>query len=115
MLPCCRHWEIKKDFRTGGISCRHGQWTTQQIYDYHLKGDPMKTFGIGQAVKEMQDGNRVCRSGWNGKGLWVAIQRVPGEMTEPYVYMKTAQGGRIPWLCSQADLLAIDWELVSEA
>jgi hypothetical protein len=33
-------------------------------------------------------------------------------MTQPYVYIHTVQGDRIPWLCSQADLLAIDWEVV---
>jgi hypothetical protein len=28
-----------------------------------------------------------------------------------HVDMKTAQGYVVPWLCSQADLLATDWEL----
>jgi hypothetical protein len=72
---------------------------------------------IGDAVKAMQKGGKVCRAGWNGKDMWVALLRptpAPGVtyMTEPYVYMKTAQGGLIPWLCSQADLLADDWEVV---
>lgn len=70
-------------------------------------------FGIGQAVKVMQEGGKVCRSGWNGKGMWLMLQS-PDEhskMTEPYVYMRTAQGGLIPWLCSQADLLAVDWQI----
>ena len=68
--------------------------------------------GIGWAVKQMQNGSRVCRPGWNGKGMWLAIQFPDEEsmMTEPYVYMSTAQGGLIPWLCSQADLLAVDWD-----
>jgi hypothetical protein len=35
-------------------------------------------------------------------------------MTLPYVYMFTAQGDLIPWLCSQADLLARDWQVVIE-
>lgn len=39
------------------------------------------------------------------------MQHEHSKMTEPYVYMKTAQGGLIPWLCSQADLLATDWEI----
>ena len=74
----------------------------------------------------MREGARVARPGWNGKGMWLALQPSPyadgktppalpeGEvwMTEEYIYMKTAQGGRIPWLCSQADLLAEDWEIV---
>ncbi len=75
----------------------------------------MDTTGIGWAVKHLQNGQKVCRSGWNGKGMWLELQR-PDEnskMTEPYVYMKTAQDGLIPWLCSQADLLATDWELAS--
>jgi hypothetical protein len=69
--------------------------------------------GIGWAVAALRRGGRVARAGWNGKDMWLELQ-VPdsrSKMTEPYVYMKTAQGGLIPWLCSQADLLAIDWEL----
>ena len=68
---------------------------------------------IGWAVQALMQGKKVCRAGWNGRGMHLALQ-TPDEdskMTEPYVYMKTAQGGLIPWLCSQADLLAEDWEL----
>lgn len=68
--------------------------------------------GIGWAVKEMQDGNRVTRRGWNGRNMYLELQ-VPdahSKMTLPYVYMKTVQGDRVPWLCSQTDLLATDWE-----
>ena len=72
-----------------------------------------KSFDIGQAIKEMMTGNRVRRSGWNGKGMWLKLQ-VPdanSKMSLPYVYMCTAQGDLVPWLCSQTDLLATDWEL----
>jgi hypothetical protein len=68
-------------------------------------------FGIGQAVKEMRNGNRVSRAGWNGKNMWLALQ-VPDEhskMSLPYVYMRTADEKLVPWLCSQTDLLAMDW------
>jgi hypothetical protein len=67
---------------------------------------------IGWAVKQLHNGGRVRRSGWNGKGMWLELQR-PDEhskMTLPYVYMSTAQGDLVPWLCSQTDLLATDWE-----
>lgn len=86
-------------------------------------------FGIGQAIKEMRDGKRVCRQGWNGKSMFLFL--VPGstfkvnrapllgiypEGTEiqyhPHVDMKTAQGYVVPWLASQADLLAEDWQIV---
>lgn len=71
-------------------------------------------FGIGQAVKEMRDGKKIRRAGWNGKGMWLMLQ-VPdahSKMTLPYVYMHTAQGDLVPLLCSQTDLLAVDWEVI---
>ena len=73
-------------------------------------------FSIGSALTAMYAGLRVRRAGWNGKGMWIALQLpdANSKMTEPYVYMRTAQGGLIPWLCSQADLLAADWEIVHE-
>lgn len=68
---------------------------------------------IGWAVKQLQNDDRVRRAGWNGKGMWLELQK-PDEhskMTLPYVYMSTAQGDLVPWLCSQTDLLATDWEM----
>jgi hypothetical protein len=70
---------------------------------------------IGWAIQQMYAGDKVRRRGWNGRNMWLALQ-VPDEnskMTQPYVYMSTAQGGLIPWLCSQADLLATDWEIAA--
>jgi Protein of unknown function (DUF2829) len=73
---------------------------------------PMQMQGIGWAVKNMFHGIPVRRRGWNGRGMFIAIQLPDSlsKMTEPYVYMKAAHGELIPWLCSQADLLATDWE-----
>jgi len=68
---------------------------------------------IGWAVHHLQHGGRVRRAGWNGKGMWLELQ-VPDEhskMTMPYVFMSTVQGDLVPWLCSQSDLLATDWEV----
>jgi hypothetical protein len=70
--------------------------------------------GIGAALKHLRAGGKVRRAGWNGKGMWLALQ-VPDEhskMSLPYVYMKTADHKLVPWLCSQTDLLATDWEAV---
>lgn len=77
---------------------------------------------IGEAVEALKRGQLVARSGWNGKGMWIALQipDVNSKMTEPYVFMKTAARDGdiefkmrlIPWLCSQADLLADDWCVV---
>jgi hypothetical protein len=69
---------------------------------------------IGDAVASLRVGMRVTRIGWNGKGMYLELQ-VPdsfSKMTLPYVYMRTAQGDLVPWLCSQTDLLATDWMIV---
>jgi len=74
--------------------------------------DDKMTFQL--ALTFLKEGRSVAREGWNGKGMWIALQR-PDEnskMTLPYIYMKTAQGGLVPWLASQTDILAEDWILV---
>lgn len=68
--------------------------------------------GIGWAVKQMENGLSVTRAGWNGPGQYLNMQ-VPDEnskMTLPYIYIHTVQGDLVPWLCSQTDILAIDWD-----
>jgi hypothetical protein len=90
---------------------------------------------IGWAVSCMRAGGRVARAGWNGKGMYIAYQagypdgipinentaRATGEPLGavrrflPYVGMRTADGSFVPWLCSQTDLLATDWDLVPKA
>jgi len=81
------------------------------------------------ALDAIKNGNRVARAGWNGKGMFIFM--VPGsvflvnrppllgifpEGTEvryhAHVDMKTADGQIVPWLCSQTDLMAEDWEHV---
>lgn len=66
---------------------------------------------FGWAIKQLQNGEKVSRFGWNGKGMWLRLQ-VPdanSKMTLPYIYMSTAQGDLVPWLASQTDILSTDW------
>ena len=69
---------------------------------------------FGWAVERLKDGCAVARKGWNGKGMWIALQRpdANSKMTLPYTYMSTVTGDLVPWLASQTDILAEDWELV---
>ena len=70
-------------------------------------------FDFGMALKRLKEGYRVRRAGWNGKGMWVELQ-TPDEhskMTLPYLYLKTVDGKLVPWLASQTDILAEDWEM----
>ena len=76
-------------------------------------------FGIGKAIKLLKNGFRICRKGWNGKNMWLELQ-VPDEnskMTLPYIYIEYPvghvaypEGCRVPWLASQTDILAEDYE-----
>lgn len=68
------------------------------------------------ALSALKNGFKATREGWNGKGMWIALQE-PDEnskMTLPYIYMKTADGQLVPWLASQSDLLVEDWKVVKE-
>lgn len=89
---------------------------------------------FSQALQCLKEGLRVQRSGWNGKGMYVALQkgypsgvainRNTAEATGlpegtvckflPYLMMKTAQNEFVPWLISQTDALAEDWQLYKD-
>lgn len=76
---------------------------------------------FGQALDSMKLGQRVARSGWNGKGMWLRIQTpdANSKMTLPYIYIEYPvghpaypNGSRVPWLASQTDILSEDWAIV---
>ena len=90
----------------------------------------MELTDFGWALRMLRRGEKVQRSGWNGKGMWLLL--VPGSskikpvagtpysnagITEsvninPHIDMFTAQGEMQPgWLASQTDMLAEDWQL----
>ncbi len=83
---------------------------------------------FGQAIEALKQGEKVARQGWNGKGTflyYVPENRYPattaigasiaGEDGKveygAYIAMKTAQGNVVPWLASQTDVLAEDWQI----
>ena len=76
---------------------------------------------FGQALDSLKLGQRVARSGWNGKGMWLRIQTpdANSKMTLPYIYIEYPvghpaypNGSRVPWLASQTDILSEDWVIV---
>ena len=68
---------------------------------------------FSQALDKMKHGCHFTREGWNGKNMYIEIQRPDknSKMTLPYIYMRTVTGDLIPWLASQTDILADDWEI----
>ena len=84
---------------------------------------------FGEALKKLKEGRKVRRKGCNGKGMF--IYYVPKGEYKPctviaeqlvnenglveygaYIAIKTVQGKVVPWLASQTDILAEDWEVV---
>ena len=77
---------------------------------------------FGDAISGLKKGKRMARKGWNGKGIFIELQ-VPdahSKMTHPYIYIDTtglqtdnpdAPKSLVPWLASQTDMLAEDWEI----
>ncbi len=87
---------------------------------YRRAEGPAQSLTFGDALHYLKLGFTVARSGWNGKGMWVAMQR-PDEhskMTLPYLYLcyppdaANTPGARVPWLASQTDMLAEDWRIM---
>lgn len=69
---------------------------------------------FGAALNALKAGARISRAGWNGKGMWVELQRpdAHSKMSLPYVFMRTATGELVPWVASQSDVLADDWSVI---
>lgn len=84
---------------------------------------------FGKALELLKDGKLVGRAGWNGKGMF--LYYVPGSQFQvnrapllgifpegttinyhAHIDMKTASGDCVPWLASQTDILAEDWQEV---
>lgn len=81
---------------------------------------------FGMAIESLKSGLLVERAGWNGKGMWLMMvyqddyaiydssdiypANFEGKML-PWIGMQTAQGDFVPWLASQTDMLAEDWQI----
>lgn len=102
-----------------------------------MSGQLGQSMSFSQALMALEDGFRVTRPGWNGKGMWLFLQtgklvhpadvthpilsayatnkdslRKPGLCIRPWIGMFTADEEMVPWVASQSDLLAKDWMIV---
>lgn len=82
---------------------------------------------FGVALTALKQGHCATRAGWNGRGMFIymvpgsqfVVNRAPmlgiyppgTEITYlPHLDMRTVNGACVPWLASQTDILAEDWE-----
>lgn len=103
-------------------------WSPAEQFDAAYQASGLMSFG--HATFALEEGKKVCRSGWNGKGMFLYL--VPanaypaqtqvakdywGEDAKvpygAYIAMKTAQDNVVPWLASQTDVLAHDWMVLT--
>lgn len=89
----------------------------EKVLTEHPETEANNTHSFGWALRQLKKGLKVARKGWNGKGLWLELQRpdAHSKMTLPYIYMnypkgdKYHDGCRVPWSASQTDMLEEDW------
>jgi hypothetical protein len=107
-------------------------WSPKDVFEKAYQ--PITAMSFSGALAALKAGKKVCRAGWNGKGMFLFFN--PGsevKVTEgrplaasfpvgteckmlPYIMMKTAALDLqfVPWLASQTDILADDWMIIGE-
>jgi hypothetical protein len=64
---------------------------------------------FGEALEVLKGSGKVCRKGWNGKGMWIELHQ-SDELDSTFIVIHGSRGEVIPWLASQSDVLAEDWQ-----
>ena len=101
-------------------------WSPKEQFENAYRPTTGMSFGL--AIEALKKGHLVQREGWNGKGLKLAlVGRGAGGFYEisfsevstlPYIVIiyplgaKNTPGAIVPWLASQTDMLADDWQIV---
>lgn len=103
-------------------------WSPKDVFERAYKSSGNLSFG--DALEYLKLGKKVARKGWNGKGMFIfLVQSSEFKVNRPpllgiyeegtpisyqaHIDMKTADGTIVPWLASQSDMLANDWEVIS--
>lgn len=72
------------------------------------------SFDFGVALEYIKKGLKVCRKGWNGKGMYVKLEKGGDyEFSEinPFFVIKNTSNSFNTWVPSVSDLLATDWTI----
>lgn len=108
-------------------------WSPKDVFENAYRPTDRLSFGL--AIEALKQGKRVARSGWNGKGMWLALGGTPvtleadkfwnphskahaianggSAVVEPYIIMKTVRESiQMGWNPTQSDVLADDWLIV---
>jgi len=75
----------------------------------------MNTLTFGEAIEALKSGYKVCRKGWNGKGMYIEYCKDKDHdfsIIEPFLLIKNVKNSFNTWVPSISDLMAEDWEVV---
>lgn len=102
----------KVEYEDGYIS-----WSPKDVYESAYRPTAGMSFGL--AIEAMKKGLKVARVGCNGKGMWLELFKIythtpiqEGRNMQPFIAMKTVDNTYVPWLASQTDMLADDWQII---
>ncbi len=115
-------------------------WSPKDVFERTYRRNRDRGMTFGTAIDAMKHGCRVARSGWNGRGMCIWLNKGSFDMSNRYlgddtvagiarhlfewgdrgtgtrlpnINMQTAGGDLLTgWLASQTDMLAEDWEIV---
>ena len=118
-------WEQDKDGKPGyAVKYPDGyiSWSPKGVFEeaYRVAEGDDQALTFGDALHFLKLGCKLQRRGWNGDGLTVELQR-PDEHSKtilPYIFLIyppcaiNTPGFRVPWVASQTDMLAEDWQIV---
>ena len=99
-------------------------WSPKEAFENAYRKSGEMTFG--HALEALKHGEKVARTGWNGKNQYIQLatcisyKTTDGEIinaeheaigNKAIAFVGTS-GVQLGWLASQADMLAEDWEIV---
>jgi hypothetical protein len=97
-------------------------WSPKDVFEKAYRRIDAMTFGL--AIEAIKKGLHVQRKGWSGKNMWLVLVKSSNYTVDyvrsgsceicPWIGVKTADDKFIPWLASQSDMLAEDWQVIKE-
>jgi hypothetical protein len=94
-------------------------WSPKEQFEKAYQ--PLNSLSFCHALEALKAGERVSRAGWNGKNMWLVLVtsanyavdavRSGSHCVRPFIGMKTANDEFVPWVASQSDMLANDWQV----
>lgn len=106
----------------------YSSWSPKEPFEESYR--TLDAMLFGHAIEMLKLGRKVARAGWNGKGMFlylVGADSYPAKTAiakahfgedalvpyRAYIAMKTVDNDVVPWLASQTDVLADDWQIVA--